>query len=205
MEPPRGGHPQMGWGWWRGAGRHPNVYHIRRRQDREPQGRAAMESFCPCRQRPGQGATPQRSLRDHGALVRPVQEADLHQPLSRSSEVGRVPLPHLLGHSIRYANPIRQDVGRRDSHRQVNAISPLVGYRKPSGLFGLYVASKALPETEACVQQPGTVRGADGSRLKQKPVSLRLSGITSLRTRFCGSKRARLTYPLWIRHRNLPG
>jgi hypothetical protein len=38
-------------------------------------------------------------------------------------------------------------------------------------LFGLYVASKALPETEACVQQPGTVRGADGSRLKQKPVS----------------------------------
>jgi hypothetical protein len=38
-------------------------------------------------------------------------------------------------------------------------------------LFGLYVASKALPETEACVQQPGTVRGADGSRLKQKPAS----------------------------------
>jgi hypothetical protein len=28
-----------------------------------------------------------------------------------------------------------------------------------------------LPETEACVQHPGTVRGAEGSRLKQKPVS----------------------------------
>jgi hypothetical protein len=31
-----------------------------------------------------------------------------------------------------------------------------------------------MPETEASVQQPGTVRGADGSRLKQKPVFLRI-------------------------------
>jgi hypothetical protein len=64
---------------------------------------------------------------------------------------------------------------------------------------------RLLPETEACVQQPGTVRGADGSRLKQKPVSLRFSGITSLRTRFCGSKRARRYVPPLIRNRNLPG
>jgi hypothetical protein len=71
-------------------------------------------------------------------------------------------------------------------------------------LLGLYEASKALPETEACAQQLGTVRGADGLRLKQKPVSFRFSGITSLRTRFCGSKRARLAYPPWIRNRNHP-
>jgi hypothetical protein len=54
---------------------------------------------------------------------------------------------------------------------------------------------RLLPETEACVQQPGTVRGADGSCLKQKPVSLRFPGITSLRARSCGSKRVRLYGP----------